>query len=195
MAQIISQDSFLPDIPRGEWRDGIFACCNLGCFHPSLCLGAWLTPCALGQVLARMKLDCCARPGVQDAFSAHSVLFFLTAGLYVIVFDFTVILLLYDHDDGDETPKWVRFMIIFMIVLGSCFLFLVVSNTMKARSFIRKKYDIPEGKCGGCEDACCAIFCNPCSICQMSRHSADYRSNLAACCTRNGLMDDVKNPV
>jgi hypothetical protein len=38
-----------------------------------------------------------------------------------------------------------------------------------------------------CEDCCLATFCNCCTIMQMARHTADYTSSRATCCTANGL--------
>lgn len=58
---------------------------------------------------------------------------------------------------------------------------------MKTRSYIRRKYSIPESHCHGCEDCCCAFFCLPLSVCQMARHTADYDTFRATVCTENGL--------
>ena len=40
-----------------------------------------------------------------------------------------------------------------------------------ARATIRRRDNIPEESCGGgCEDCCCAFWCNPCVQCQILRH-------------------------
>jgi hypothetical protein len=38
-----------------------------------------------------------------------------------------------------------------------------------------------------CEDCCLATVCNCCTIMQMARHTADYTTSRATCCTPNGL--------
>lgn len=142
-----------------------------------------------------MKLDCCARAGTRDAFSPYSILFWLTAAVYVIVLDFLFILIeiALGKSSLDANERATDAMIIFLIVLGSLFLLFILSNTLRAREHMRKKYDIPASF--PYEDACCAMLCNPCTVCQMARHSADYQRHLGACCTRNGLMETVPNPV
>ena len=58
---------------------------------------------------------------------------------------------------------------------------------MKTRSYIRRKYSIPEQSCYGFEDCFCAFFCLPLTICHMARHTADYDTYRATYCTENGL--------
>ena len=38
------------------------------------------------------------------------------------------------------------------------------------RLAIRKRDAIPEKNCAGCEDCCCAFFCNSCTQCMILRH-------------------------
>ena len=66
-------------------------------------------------------------------------------------------------------------------------LFLII----RTRSLVREKYSIPEENCVGCEDCCCGFFCNCCVIAQMARHTADYDTYPAACCTKTGLPSNV----
>jgi Cys-rich protein (TIGR01571 family) len=58
---------------------------------------------------------------------------------------------------------------------------------IRTRTHIRNLYSIPEQHCTGCEDFCCALWCSPCTVCQMARHTADYHQYKASCCTETGL--------
>lgn len=80
-----------------------------------------------------------------------------------------------------------------VLVLFNVFaLFYMVNLTRKVRSSIRNKYQIPEGRCEGTEDCLCATFCMPCAICQMGRHTADFDTYRATCCTATGLPRQVE---
>jgi Cys-rich protein (TIGR01571 family) len=61
----------------------------------------------------------------------------------------------------------------------------------KVRSYIRNKYFIPVGACGPLEDCCVSFWCGCCSVTQLARHTADYRSSPAACCSDTGLTDQA----
>lgn len=65
-------------------------------------------------------------------------------------------------------------------------LYLLIA-TIKARRAVRQQYEIPEHSCSGCEDCCCSFWCHCCTTMQMMRHTADYDSYPAACCTETGL--------
>jgi Cys-rich protein (TIGR01571 family) len=65
-------------------------------------------------------------------------------------------------------------------------LYLLVA-TCRTRASIRERYAIPEQSCQGCEDCCCSYWCNCCTIAQMMRHTADYDTYDAQCCTETGL--------
>lgn len=82
-----------------------------------------------------------------------------------------------------------------VLVLFNIFVVLYLVNlTKKVRSSIRNKYQIPEGSCAceGTEDCLCATFCTPCTICQMGRHTADFDTYRATCCTSTGLPRQVE---
>jgi len=61
----------------------------------------------------------------------------------------------------------------------------------KTRKHIRSKYGIPEQSCQGCEDVCCALWCHCCTVAQMGRHTADYDTYAALCCSENGQPPHV----
>jgi hypothetical protein len=57
----------------------------------------------------------------------------------------------------------------------------------RTRAFIRERYRIHPSCCNpGCgplEDACCAFWFSSCVVAQMSRHTADYHTYQASCCS------------
>eukprot|EP00977_Amphora_coffeiformis_P018407 scaffold6456_cov147-Amphora_coffeaeformis.AAC.4 len=59
------------------------------------------------------------------------------------------------------------------------------------RSTIREKFMIREERCYDLEDIMCASTCLPCTVAQMSRHTANYDDYEAVCCSRSGLPDGV----
>ena len=42
------------------------------------------------------------------------------------------------------------------------------------------------------EDLGCATMCLPCTVAQMSRHTANYDAYEAVCCSKTGLPDGVR---
>mmetsp|Transcript_7223 Transcript_7223/g.15666 ORF Transcript_7223/g.15666 Transcript_7223/m.15666 type:complete len:149 (+) Transcript_7223:463-909(+) len=76
---------------------------------------------------------------------------------------------------------------IFMTTL-SLYTIIIIART---RAYIRAKYKIPEKQCGGCEDYCCALFCQCCTVTQMACHTTDYQVISAAYCTPDGRKTTV----
>ena len=58
---------------------------------------------------------------------------------------------------------------------------------LKTRQHIRERSGIPETSCQGCEDCCCAAWCGCCTVMQMARHTAEYETYAAQCCSETGL--------
>lgn len=159
-------DAYQP--PKGAWKDDLCDCCAHGCCHPSCCASWWLPFIGLAQIMARMNLTWFADPGkpgdspsktFKTVFITFLVLYALYSASYVNPTLATIMEVLY------AVP---------LIILG-----------MKTRSFIRRKYEIPGS---GLEDCCCVFWCQPCSISQMLRHTADYNGNTEAdCCSPTGI--------
>jgi Cys-rich protein (TIGR01571 family) len=84
-------------------------------------------------------------------------------------------------------PTWVRLFVILCGNFGAIIILLGWIATCIARKSLRNKYHIAPGACGCCEDCCCAYFCQPCTLCQLARHTADYRVHQAYCCNPTGL--------
>ncbi len=68
----------------------------------------------------------------------------------------------------------------------------MVCLTKLVRSSIRNKYQISDETCGRLQDCMCATFCMPCTICQMGRHTADFDTYRASCCSSTGLPKRVE---
>jgi Cys-rich protein (TIGR01571 family) len=77
------------------------------------------------------------------------------------------------------------------LVFQLCFLIFLVVLVCKTRKHIRGKYNIREQSCQGCEDCCCAFWCSCCTLAQMARHTADYDTYAARCCSETGLPANV----
>lgn len=70
----------------------------------------------------------------------------------------------------------------------------VMYATASTRATIREKYLIREHRCYDLEDCCCGTFCMPCTICQMARHTVDFKLYEAACCSETGLEEGSDIP-
>jgi Cys-rich protein (TIGR01571 family) len=88
-----------------------------------------------------------------------------------------------------STTWWVLYGVSSAIMLAFTLYMLVL--VIRTRSLVREKYAIPEDHCTGCEDCCCGFFCGCCTISQMARHTADYDTYPATCCTTTGLPSNV----
>jgi hypothetical protein len=78
---------------------------------------------------------------------------------------------------------------IFDDILAYVYLAFTVVVLRNLRRHVRSKYSIPEGdSCpSGCEDVCCSMCCSCLVVGQMMRHTADYETYGARCCTDTGL--------
>ena len=96
-------------------------------------------------------------------------------------------------DDTNSTPNFGPMYAFIGIVKGCqlAFWIYMMIAIIRTRQAVRSKFAIPEQCCPGCEDALCAICCGCCTIMQMSRHTADYETYAAQCCTEDGLPSHV----
>jgi len=198
------------NIPNGRWRDDLCDCFRFGCCHPQCCLTFWCEPCALGQVLTRLRLDLWARPMsvVEGGLTAFQILLTIWVVYLVVTWSLNIVVQVFQEDDtegGDSSnmwdtngndPDWLIGIRILRNLLDLALFIFTLIITMFLRKYIRSKYNIPEkyccckdesSCCSGCEDCCCAFWCQPCTICQMARHTADYHTYSAGCCTDDGL--------
>lgn len=180
-------------IPSGRWRDGLCNFCTFGCCHSMCCMAFWCSACALGQVLHRNKLNWIGSPsstGQAPHLSAFKI--FLGISIAVYILDFVIAILTADDGessdsteesstDGESSSSSKRGV---SNVLQGILMIVVFIITMRLRSYVRNRYAIT----GSCiEDCCCSFWCLPCTICQVSRHTADFNVYPAASCSDNGL--------
>jgi len=199
-------------IPTGQWRDGVCGCCKYGCIHPMLC-NSWCFPLvAIGQVMTRLRLNFIGSPGdsrrtyittvIMTIFTFVTSTLLLCATMYINhQFGFTrfwpyskpVVLLQIVLHQARHLPALIQLYFgiwYYPVVLINiiCFTYALVIG-VRTRNYIRNKYKIPSS-CGVCSDFCCIFFCNCCAVSQMGRHTTDYDSYPAACCSKTGLRRD-----
>jgi len=183
------------DIPTDRWRDGLFSCFRFGCFHPVVLVGFFCFPVTLAQVMTRMDLTWIGdyrgsdrRVPSMTANGIRTRIFFSTFKCVMTIY---IVYLVGLYIKGKLFQEMMLELPIplFLPMSWWDFLFWVYCfvAVMKTRSYIRRKYSIPESECHGCEDCCCAFFCLPLTICQMARHTADYETYRAVPCNESGL--------
>jgi len=195
----------------GQWKDGLCNCCVHGCCHPSL-ICSWCCPLiAISQVMRRMNLIFTGRQGtnIQSKITylvllAVSLLYFFNGPRHLSGKyggsggnDSNR----FNDDDGSNSPSSfilptsLTTMMIHFVFPYSVYSFLVVYLVWVTRSFIRRRYNIPERSCAGCEDCCVACAFPCCAISQMARHTTDYDLYRAAWCSDTGLPAGVPSIV
>lgn len=167
--------------PTGRWKDGLFHCFSLGLCHASLCCAFWCSKISMAQIMTRMQLTWLGEHGqkvaTQNTFKVVVLLFasytLFSTSLEIASLEYTLA----------TTPTTI----VAMKAIGSV-LFGIWSlySLCRTRQNIRKQYSIPEERCVGCEDVCCAIFCSCCTISQMARHTGEYETYPGVILTSTG---------
>lgn len=170
--------------PTGHWKDGLFSCCSDGICHPALCCGFWCSQIGMGQVMQRLNLSWLGIPGPEVA-TRNTFRVVLTLVFCYIIYGMALSLIA--NPDGSQ-PNLIS---ILNIVGAVLFTLWSIFALCKTRESVRGKYSIPEARCIGCEDVCCSIFCSCCTVCQMLRHTGEYETYQATCCTETGLTVDA----
>jgi Cys-rich protein (TIGR01571 family) len=157
--------------PGGGWNDDLFACTRFGIFHPS-CLNACCCPLILiGQLLTRLGLNWKGKPATPEEMKQ-------TTSIMIVCFIvYTIVIICF----GESTGSWTSLL---QLVYGVYILVML----MRLRKLIRTKYQIPEHRCIGCEDLCCAFWCGCCTISQLARQTADYDVEDATFFTSTGVV-------
>ena len=176
-------------VPLGAWRDGARECCRDGMCHP-LFLNTTFFPCiALGQIMTRTGLDWQGNPTNKLVSSTSCANMTVLLTFWIAMNASAVFMYRVGWERGyDMGLEYCAPLIIF----NAFVMIWMISLTKKVRESIRNKYQIPEDNCEGIEDCFCATFCMPCTICQMGRHTADFDTYRATCCTNTGLPRQVE---
>lgn len=75
-----------------------------------------------------------------------------------------------------------------LVFIYSVFMIYLVT---KVRREVRRRHEIPEEQCIGCEDVVCAAFCGCCTVSQLARQTADYDLDEGQFMTPDGLLHTV----
>lgn len=180
--------SFSVDVPAGYWKDDLHEFMKHGCCHAVLWNALVCPLVAVAQVATRLELDFLGRPLTAPRMMHNRSMVLLITGFWLAMNMF--LFMGYNY-------KWSQNLELSVPDLAACgmvnvaFWCYIVFVTQSTRYSLRQKFMIREEQCYDLEDLCCATFCLPCTVSQMSRHTADYDNYEAVCCSKNGLPDGV----
>jgi len=205
--------------PVGRWKDGLCDCiCYL--FNPVFWVPYCFHLVALGQIMTRLQLGWNGRPGTADTVR-NTFKIMLSLTIFFIVSSWMGIMfkghyyyeeeMAYDQNFQPvivEDKKWepsLFFVEYHKIVAIAIYVFCGIMM-MRTRYYLRSRYHIPKtvgflqnctgfdhicGNRAECEDCVCSFVCQCCTASQMLRHTADYDTYKATCCTATGLPSHV----
>lgn len=168
----------------GAWKDDICACTRYGICHPSFINALCCPLILLGQVMTRFQLDWLARPAAESQFKKT---FAITV---CITIAYAILQIVLSPSDPDQDTPGVLYNMV-SLTYGIFMLLLVT----KMRRIVREQYAIPETRCGGMEDFCCAFWCGCCTISQLARQTTDYDIKDGRFFTNDGLPPNIEAPI
>jgi len=148
-----------------------------------------------GQIMHRLRLTWLGEEGsIAETVSTFRTLLSITVVYYVLnqILIFSPFALM--DENGNVSSDAVLF-VEWRYILRIIFIVFTWITVARLRSRIRSKYSIPEKNCRGCEDCCCSIWCTCCALSQMARHTADYETYAALCCSETGLSPNAPSIV
>lgn len=170
------------NIPTGQWKDGLCDFTNAGLFHPSLWCACCCTQLAMGQIMQRLHLTWLGEIG-YDASTKNTFKVVVALLVAYSVFSFSLEMI-----EGDKSMYQVpAYVAPLKFIGGVLFTIWSIYALMKTRENVRAKYSIPEEKCKGCEDLCCATWCSCCVVAQLGRHTGEFETYRGSCCSSTGL--------
>ena len=103
-----------------------------------------------------------------------------------------VVAQIHARQDGriSAVPTWTYVLLAMRAACRSALLIYLLVLGFRTRWHVRQRYGIPEQDCdcgAGVEDSLVTLACFPCSVAQMARHTADYETYDAQCCSPTGL--------
>lgn len=98
-----------------------------------------------------------------------------------ITFGYLLLNLILSPADPDEDYSALYQILLFVYSVYMIYL------VTKVRREVRKRNEIPEERCRGCEDVVCAAFCGCCTVSQLARQTADYDMDDGQFLTPDGL--------
>jgi Cys-rich protein (TIGR01571 family) len=167
--------------PTGRWKDGLFDCFSLGFRHPHIWCSFFCSKIHMAQLMTRMQLTWLGEPGARTATNnTFKVVCILLVSYVVYSTSLEVASLEYE---SSEVPK---FIIALKYIGSSLFGIWSLYSLCRTRQSVRARYSIPEERCAGCEDVVCSFLCTCCVLAQISRHTGEYETYPAVCCTKTG---------
>jgi len=182
----------------GRWKDRLCDCCKYGCCTAVFCCTLFCPQILMAQIMTRMKLNWCGTSAPMEVTSTVFRLIILGMVLVSVlticerlifpessVISDTFSIDIYEltgTEEGSIVGDLFYYASSLPHVVFGIYYFIVLA---KIRSFVRKRYSIPN-KCP-CQDHFCSLMCSWCVLSQMARHTADYSSTTSRFCSRTGL--------
>ena len=163
------------------WKDDWAACTRYGICHPSF-INALCCPLILmAQVMTRLKLNWRGEEAPTEEWVKTFPIFVgITIGYFVLSTIFSPA----DLEDDSSLYSFIGVRVSFIGFVYGLFLFYI---TYKVRQHVRARDNIPETRCVGFEDLCCALCCGCCTTSQLARQTADYDHEDAYWFSKTGL--------
>jgi Cys-rich protein (TIGR01571 family) len=181
-------------VPVGEWRDDLCDVCSFGPCHPVLLNSFFFPHISLGQIMGRSSLDYIGHEGSgflpRESCMALAVITYSVWFIDLMLIGWGVSEYFMYNEYIPRVAIWIPF-----AVLNAFYITFIWYAICSTRNTLRSRYMIPERRCYKCEDICCATFCAPCSIAQMNRHTGDFNTFRALCCSATGMPRHVAVPV
>jgi Cys-rich protein (TIGR01571 family) len=146
----------------GAWKDDFMDCTRFGIFHPSFIMACCCPLILLGQVMTRLNLDWLGNSAPSGEWTQT-----FRKMVYISV-AYVILCLLLSPADPQNPPSPLYNLVNFVYAVFMIYLL------MRVRKLVRDQGQIPETRCIGCEDLCCAAFCGCCTVSQLARQTANY---------------------
>lgn len=177
------------EIPVGKWRDTVYDLFHYGYCHGSVWTSICCLPIATGQIISRLHLTICGKPGIALIRSRSmiflSIILAVVTFFIVRVFLFLVISL---HDPNlmnESSLDWIEPSMTYYLLcaiddcLGLIGTVLVIYQIYRVRLHVRARYGIPGSATA---DLTCSMCCPTLVVAQLLRHTTDYEQYPSMCC-------------
>ena len=151
---------------------------------------------AAGQVISRLKLNFWGKRGtaLESSGAFQRIVLFVTANVFLMLM-LNGICSPYYAEPGVPAPLFIAFLSATRTVLVYVFWGISIIIVWNLRSHIRNMSAIPESCNTGCDDLMCAVCCNHCVVAQLLRHTTDYETYNATCCSETGVPKNAPSIV
>jgi Cys-rich protein (TIGR01571 family) len=177
------------EIPVGQWRDSVCDLFHYGYCHGSVWTSICCLPLATGQIISRLHLTICGKPGIALIRSRSliflSIVIAVVTFLVVRVFLFLLITLHDPNVMNESSIDWIEPSKTYYILcaiddcLGLIGTALVIYQIYRVRLHVRTRYAIPGNAAG---DLTCSMCCPTLVAAQLLRHTTDYEQYPSMCC-------------